>query len=217
MIRVQFKLQNFLFYTFGAFSIAFGVIFMLRSNLGTSTWDTLHYALSQLLDIEIGDATIVVALFFTVLVIALNKNFKYIFMAIPIFVVGFLINYINLDLLGSFTVTTIFGRIGSYLLGLLLLPLGGSLLIVSTFPAGVFDEFNLAVMRVLKTDKLVLIRVIMEISAVLTAFIIGVFANDPQGMINIGTIIFSVTVGSFLKTYLNIFERIGLYENKQND
>lgn len=187
---------------------------MLRAELGNSTWDTLHVALSNWTGISLGNATIYVAFVFTLLVIILNRDIRYIAMAIPIFGVGALINYINDYLLVDFIVGGLFLQVITYVAGLLLLPLGGSLLIISTFPAGVFDEFNLAVKRKLKSYSLVRIRVIMEISAVTVAFLIGILAGNPKGAIGIGTIIFSVTVGSILKTYLNIFERIGLYENE---
>jgi uncharacterized membrane protein YczE len=210
-------LRNASFYALGGIFIAFGVVFMLRSNMGLSTWDTLHYSLTNLFGIEMGDATIYVALFFTLLIIVLNRDIKYLIMAIPIFGVGILINVINLHVMVDFEPVSLVARILSYLFGLSLLPFGGSLLIISTFPAGVFDEFNLTLMRLLKSNNLVLVRVIMEVTAVLTAFILGAIAGDAIGMINIGTIIFSLTVGLFLKTYLTLFERIGLYEFEQND
>jgi len=78
----------------------------------------------------------------------------------------------------------------------------------------VFDEFTLAMMRMFKTKNLVKTRVIIEISAVLTALIIGLLAGIGLGQIRLGTIIFSLSVGSILKLYLKFFERVGLYETK---
>ena len=190
---------------------------MVRGGIGTSTWDTLHVALSDATPISIGMATIVVALIFTVAVVILNKHWVYFFMAIPIFGVGFLIDLVNDVILVDFEVTSLVLRILTYSLGLALLPLGGSLLIISTFPAGVFDEFNLAVMRALKKESLIGIRVIMEITAVTVALIVSLSAGNGIGTIHIGTLIFAISVGFILKIYLKLFERIGLYENKQND
>ena len=204
-------------YLLGCITISFGVIFMLRSDIGLSTWDTLHFALHKLTGITIGTATIVVAITFTVIIIVMNKSFRYVLMTIPIFLVGWLIDVINFNILDIFTVVQIYTRIPTYIVGLLLLPLGGSLLIISKFPAGVFDEFTLAMMRILKTKNLIKTRVIIEIAAVATALIIGLFAGIGLGQISFGTIIFSLTVGTFLKLYLTIFERIGLYETEQND
>lgn len=212
-------IMRVLIYITAFFAIAFGVVFCLRSGIGLSTWDTLHYALYKLMTITlgvtqftIGHATILVAMTFTFAIIILNKNFKYIFMAIPIFVVGPLIDVVNLDWLKDFAVTELYYQIPIYIAGLVLLPLGGALLIISKFPAGVFDEFTLSMMRVFKTENLVKTRVIIEISAVLTALIIGLLAGIGLGQIRIGTIIFSLSVGSILKLYLLFFTKVGLYE-----
>lgn len=220
---LDFTIRIFLYLT-SFFAIAFGVVFCLRSGIGLSTWDTLHYALFKLMSVTlgvetftIGHATIVVAGSFTVAIILLNKNFKYIFMAIPIFVVGPLIDLVNLDWLKDFAVTDLYYQIPIFVAGLLLLPLGGALLIVSKFPAGVFDEFTLSMMRIFKTKNLIKTRVIIELAAVLTALVIGLIASIGLGQIRIGTIIFSLSVGSLLKLYLALFERIGLYETQQTN
>jgi uncharacterized membrane protein YczE len=205
------------FYIIGFFAISFGVVFCLRSGIGLSTWDTLHYALHKLTNITIGTATIIVAGIFTVAVVLLNKNLKYVFMGVPIFVVGFLIDVVNLQWMKDFSVSVWYFQVPTYIAGLLLLPLGGAFLIISTFPAGVFDEFTLSMMRIFKTKNLIKTRVIIEVLAVITALILGLLAGIGLGQISIGTIIFSVSVGTLLKFYLSTFERIGLYETQQND
>jgi len=63
-------------YILGFFAISFGVVFCLRSGIGLSTWDTLHYALHKLTNITIGTATIIVAGIFTVAVVIMNKKLK---------------------------------------------------------------------------------------------------------------------------------------------
>jgi uncharacterized membrane protein YczE len=214
--NMVFSIKNISFYLLGMIIISFGVVMMLRSLLGVSSWDTLHYSLHKLTGITVGDATIYVALTFTVFVTVGNKDLKYIGMAIPIFVVGNLIDLFNLNLLLNYLPKNIFLRILTYIIGLFTLPLGGSLLIISSYPAGVFDEFMLTLMRVFKTEKLILIRIIMELSAVTLAIVLGFMAGIQFGMFNIGTLIFSVCVGMLIKFYLKLFASMGLYELKQN-
>ncbi len=214
--NMVFSIKNISFYLLGMIIISFGVVMMLRSLLGVSSWDTLHYSLHKLTGITVGDATIYVALTFTVFVTVGNKDLKYIGMAIPIFVVGNLIDLFNLNLLLNYLPKNIFLRILTYIIGLFTLPLGGSLLIISSYPAGVFDEFMLTLMRVFKTEKLILIRIIMELSAVTLAIVLGFMAGIQFGMFNIGTLIFSVSVGMLIKFYLKLFASMGLYELKQN-
>lgn len=222
--KIEFKVINVFFYIIGMLAIAFGVIFMVRSNIGTSSWDSLHWSINQLFELRfeamwftIGLATIVVATTFMILVIIMNKSMRYLIISIPILSVGFMIDFIGKVLLPNFEPELLSIQLITYISGALLLPLGGSLLIISTFPAGIFDEFNLSLMRKFKSDNLVMIRVIMELLAVLTALILGAIAGIGFGNVKIGTLIFSLIVGKILKTYLIIFEKFGLYEITKNE
>jgi uncharacterized membrane protein YczE len=208
---------NLLIYALGMLVIAFGVVMMLKSERGLSSWDTLHWSLHKLTGITVGWATIVVALSFTAFITIVNFKWKYLLMTISIFVVGALIDLFNLNLLDTFEPSNLLLQWIIYFIGLLLLPLGGSLLIISTYPAGVFDEFMLTMMRLLKSDKLLKIRVIMESTAVTIAVILSFIAGEKFGMLNIGTLIFTVSVGFMLKTYLVFFEKVGLYNFKKTD
>jgi uncharacterized membrane protein YczE len=51
----------------------------------------------------------------------------------------------------------------------------------------------------------------MELTAVTVALLISLTAGNGIGALNVGTLIFAVTVGLILKQYLKLFERIGLY------
>ena len=199
---------NVLIYALGMLVISFAVVIMLRSGIGLSSWDTLHWSLHKLTGITVGWATIVVALSFTAFITIVNRNWKYLLMTISIFSVGALIDYFNLDLLESFEPSNLFFEWLAYFTGLLLLPLGGSLLIVSSYPAGVFDEFMLTIMRLLNSDKLLKIRVIIESTAVTVAVILSFIAGEKFGMLNVGTLIFTVSVGFIIKTYLGFFEKV---------
>lgn len=213
--KMEFNFKNLFFYCLGMVVIAFGVVMMLRSTIGLSSWDTLHYSIHKLTGMTIGTAVILVAFVFTAYVTIANRHIKYLLMAIPIVVVGALIDYFNLVLFIDFEPTTLLIQISIFIVGVLFLPFGGTLLIISTYPAGVFDEFMLTMMRQVNSDNLIKVRVIMEICAVIVAIIISLIVNDPEhpiGMFKIGTVIFSVSVGIMVKTYLKFFERMGLYK-----
>ena len=207
MEKTRLFIKNTLIYLLGTIFIAFSVVMMIKSTVGVSSWDTLHYSIHKLTGVTVGEATIIVATVFAIMVIIGNKNIKYLFMAIPIVIVGTLIDVFNLYVFVNYIPETYVLKVSTYLLGLILLPFGGALLILSSFPAGVFDEFMLTMMRVFKTNKLVLIRVIMEMSAVALAIFLGYLAGIGFGMVNIGTLIFSLTVGMFIRTYLRLFEK----------
>ncbi len=213
-MKTQLSIKNTLIYFLGMNTIAVGVLFMLRSNLGSSSWDSLHFALHNLLPITIGWAMILVAGIFTFMVIYLNKSFKYLIMFVPILLVGFIFDFFDLFLFVDLVASTTIMQVIFFTLGMAMLPLGGSLLIISTYPAGVFDEFMIAMMRKLQTDKLILIRVTMELSAVTMAFLIGQSVGIGLGKIWFGTMIFSIAVGPFVQFYLKMFEKLNMYEDQ---
>jgi len=205
------------YYLLGSIFIAFGVVMLIRSNIGLSSWDTLHYSLHKLLNITVGTATILVASSVTFFIVITKKELHYFFMAVPIILVGGMIDLFNEVIFVDFAVSTMMSRILLYGVGLFVLPMGGALLIISTYPAGVFDELMLLIMKLSNSNKMTKIRVIMELSAVTLAIILGFMAGIGFGMVSIGTLIFSLSVGVLIKLYLKLFERIGLYELKQND
>ena len=222
LIIEELKLSRIIKYILGMLFIAFGVSLMLKSQIGNSSWDTLHYSMEQLFKISFGTATIIVAMTVLIIVIIMNRNFKFALMAIPIVIVGPLIDVFNNLVSAQILPETLFLQIVFYFLGITLLLLGGAFLLISSYPAGVFDELNMAIIRKYKFKSLVPTRVIMELTAVLTAAILGYLAgfeysNFKFGRIGIGTIIFAFTIGIFLKIYLKLFERIGLNENKQTN
>ena len=90
-----FSKKNLFIYFLGSVVIAFSVVMMIKSEIGLSSWDTLHYSIYLLTGTSVGVATIYVAMTFTVMVILLNKEIKYIGMTIPIVLVGLLINFFN--------------------------------------------------------------------------------------------------------------------------
>ena len=215
ILKRELKLSRILKYIVGMILIALGVTFMLKSSIGNSSWDTLHYSLEHLFNISFGTATIIVATIFMIMTVVLNKSLKYVLMWIPVLIVGPLIDLFILVFDAGTVAELLYMKILYFIIGLSVLPLGGAFLLISNYPAGVFDEFNLAVVRKFKFKSLVPTRVIMELTAVLIAYVLGRIAGIGFGKIGIGTLIFAISVGIYLKVYLKLLERIGLYENQQ--
>jgi len=199
-------IKRIIFYLLGSFFIGFGVVLIIKSDLGTSPWDTLHVAISLVTPLTIGMAAQVVALLVTAAVTLYHKNTKYLFMVIPILLVGWVIDLFDLIILEGFNPQGMLALV-PFLTGLMIVPLGGALLLESKFPAGVFDELMLVVMRVAKTEKLAKTRIVLESVPVVLALIITLIAFGSIGSIHIGTIVFVVSVGPLLQYYLKFLRR----------
>ncbi|XMB72457.1 DUF6198 family protein [Mycoplasmatota bacterium WC30] len=207
-IPMKLSIANLLFYIFGIIFTALGVVLLLRGNLGVSPWDTLNYSLSEVTPLLYGDANFIISSSFVLFVTIVEKKWKYIFILVPIFLVTRLINLFNANLfLGAEYQTAVFNYL-FFATGLFTLALGGSFMVISSFPAGIYEELMLTLMRIFKTDKLALTRVIMEVCVVLAAFIIGAFAGFWFGKINLGTIVISLSFGPILNIILKTLKKL---------
>ena len=212
----QLTLKNMSLYMLGMIFIGFGVSLMIRSYVGVSSWDTLHYSLDQLIPwLTFGMANALVASTTTLVIVYMNRNWKYIVMLLPVYIVALFIDVFDKIIFVDLIYSQAWHHLLGYFIGLSVLPLGGSLMIISKLPAGVYDEFMIAILRKLKSTKIPLVRGTIEVTVVLAALVIGYFAGAGIGKLSYGTVLFSISFGFYLKFYLSIFERIGLYEIKQ--
>jgi uncharacterized membrane protein YczE len=217
-IRRLLTRSNVIRYLLGMTAIGLGVAPMIRSNVGVSSWDTLNYSIHALVPgIPFGVASGITATTVMVLTILLYRNLVYLVMAIPILLVSALILLFDQVVFASLVYDAAWEHLLGFAFGMTLLPLGGSLMISTRLPAGVYDEFMLAVLHVAKSSNIPLVRAIIEVTVVLIALLLGILAGIGAGKINIGTLVFSVLVGVFIRMYLTIMERLGLYETKQTD
>ncbi len=196
------NLINIFFYVSGMVITALGVVLLLRSNLGISPWDTLNYSFSQILDISYGNGNFIISSSLVVFVTIKEKRIKYLLIVIPIFVVTRFIDLFNNTMFLSDSYQILPYQLSFFVFGILILALGAAFMIFSRYPAGIYEEFMLTIMRIFKTEKLALTRVSMEVIVVVIAFIIGAFGGFWLGKINLGTIFISLTFGYILNFFL---------------
>ncbi len=217
MQHVNFSLRNTIFYFAGCFFIAIGVALVVRSHLGTSAWDTLHVALANTTPMTIGTSAILVAVVATGLVVILQKHWRFVLMGLPIVFVGVMIDFFDLIVFASFHPEHIVIRTLLFFSALLMMPLGGALLLASTYPAAVFDELMVGLMKLFKTTKLIRVRIALDGFVVLLAVVLTLSINQNLGTLNIGTVLFVVGVGPLLQRYLTIIRRFTMKLNKLID
>lgn len=217
-VKTNLSVSKILRYNLGMIAIGAGVIPMVRSNIGVSSWDTLNFSLTSLhSSITLGIGSVITSTVIMILTIALYRNWVYLIMLIPIIIVSGWIQFFDVVVFVNLAYTATWQHILGFTIGMFMLPLGGSLMISTRLPAGVYDEFMLAVLKTVKSSNIPLVRAIIELTVVFTAFVIGLFTGIGFGKINIGTILFSLLIGVLISFYLMIFERIGIYDRKQID
>lgn len=201
------NMAHALIYVLGALFIALSVVLIVKSELGTTPWDTLHVAIERVTPLTLGMATVSVALAITIFVIWYRKSWRYLLMAIPIVLVGSFIDVFNLYILNDFIPVGNM-RMLAFLIGSLLLPLGAVFLIISKFPAGVFDELMLALMKIFKTRKMLFVRLLLELSPVVIGVLLTGLFKGTLGSLNIGTAFLVLVMGPMMQFYMTIIRRL---------
>lgn len=202
--KMEFTKKNIFFYFFGFFILGLGVTSMIISNFGAGPWDTVTKNLSELVNLTLGTTSVIIAAILMVVILGYTRKWKLIFMLFPIILVGLSLDFWDILVFGEYSPETIFLRILFYIIGVIVIPLGLAFIIASKFPAFVFDELMLMLMTILKTDKLVAIRVGIEILGISLGTLFGFLGGIGFGAVGVGSVIMAIVLGPILGFFLKI-------------
>ena len=204
----KLRIIELLWYGLGTLVIALGVVLVIKSTLGTGPWDTLFIVLARKIEpLTIGLSAIIMTILLTALTVILRKDIRLFLMAIPIVMVGTFIDFFDLVVFENY-IPTGFLRFIPYILGLSLVPLGGAMLVVARYPAGVFEELTLAVKDLLKISDVFKARMLLEMIPVIISLSLSWIWFNDFGAVNIGSLGFVFLVGPQLQMYLHWFKNI---------
>lgn len=194
-------------YILGVFALGLGVNILLRSRLGAGAWDTVTNNLSHLVNITLGTASAIVN--FTVLgiVTAYRKKAKFLLVILPILSLSLVIDFWDILIFKNYYPEDFMLRVVFYLSGAIILTLGLSTIIITRFPAMVFDELTLILMRLFKSESFLKVRVFIELFAILLATIIGFAASIGFGAVNFGSFILAVILGPMIAVELKYLKK----------
>ncbi|MFA5693030.1 MAG: hypothetical protein WC907_05375 [Acholeplasmataceae bacterium] len=205
---MKINIKNILIFFIGLNFISLGVILTLRTNLGQGSWDAVNYSLSKLINIKIGFASMIVNGLLLAFISLYRKSLKYLNVVFTIFISGVLLNFWNDYIFKDFIISDLFFKYLYLVIGSLILPLGLSLVMHSTLPMMIFDELTNVVIEITKIDNFGLVRIGMEIGALLLALILGYFAGIGFGQVGIGSLLVSLTIGPLINYYLKLHKKI---------
>lgn len=199
---INFK--NSIQYFIGVSLLSFAVLLSFRTGFGATPVDNLTGILSILFEISLGTATLIVSTFFIAILIIYFKNFKFLFLYLQVLIFSPLIDFWDLVVFTGFYPEG-WLRIVTFIGSVLLLPIGGMLLIKSTYPAGIYDELMFLTYRITRL-KINVARTLNELTIVMIAILLSYSTKHGFGTVGYGTIIYAVSIGPLLKIYLNIFD-----------
>lgn len=206
------KWKNICLYLLGFFVLGLGVNLLKASTLGTGAWDTVYINLYQLTNKVMGISWMTMgmlsfAMSFTIMLIVLSYRRKlvYLWMLVPVFGVALFIDFWNILIFKDQLATQLGFQILFYAIGLIILPLGLSLIVMSTFTAYVFDELMLMFVKITKAKKITYVRLVIEFIGISVGLIIGYFANyifdGSFGAVNLGSLILTFTISPIMAIY----------------
>lgn len=218
MKKRQFMI-HLMYYILGFFTVGFGVNLMDKSKIGLGAWDTVTFnihafCINNLGFNEevflIGYVSAFVALIIMVAILIYRKEVKYFILLIPVFAMANVINFWYYLIFENIELSTFMYRLVFFVVGVLLLPFGLSLIVKSTFPAFVFDEWTFMMSEILHIKSFATTRLIIEITGVTIGAIFGYFAYFKEfghfGSVSIGTIIVAFLFGPLMQFYLKLLK-----------
>jgi len=200
-------------YFIGMIVTSLGVNVLLRSSLGAGAWDTTIYNLRaffhSVLNFHVTLGTVSFMIYVIVLasVMMYHKNLKYLIVFIPMFGIALTIDFWDLIVFGNYYPMYLWLRAIFYILGSYVLTFGLALIIITRYPAMVFDELTLMMMNLLKIKSFFKTRILIELFAIVLAVMFGFLSHIGFGAVNFGCIILALIIGPMIELQLKFLSK----------
>jgi uncharacterized protein len=198
--------KRILLYVFGMILTGLSVNLILLSDIGAGGWDAVTYNLSVWTTLSLGTISALINGTIMLLIILVRQKLKYLWMFIPIFGIALSIDFWDVIVFDAFMKPNFIASLIIFIAGGLLLPFSLVLIVLSKFPAMVFEELTFVLMHILKMKSFLVTRLIIEGTAFVLAFVFGMAAGIGLGALNIGTLVISISIGPIMTFYLRLFK-----------
>lgn len=237
-MNTKISIKNTFIYVLGFLTVGLGINIMKKSTLGLGAWDTVTFNIHDYFirvvgfNAEIflvGYVSAVIAIIIMIAVLLYRRRLKYLYMLVPILLMTFVINFWYYLVFDGIVITALYLQIIFFIIGTILLPLGLSLVIASTYPAFVFDEFTFVLTDIFHIKKFATSRLIIEFTGIFIGSIFGylIYTSgyipvDPEpalkllGSVGIGSFIVMFSIGPTINFFLNVF-KVKREEQVKND
>lgn len=195
-------------YTLGVLLISLGVVTLLRTQIGAGAWDTTTANLAALTGWTLGVSSFLIQFTIVLIIVAYRKQWKYFLVAISILMISLGIDFWDLVVYRDYYFEGFIFRLVVFFIGVFVITSGLSLVILTHYPAAIFDEFMLMIMKIFKTEKIFFPRLFIEMFALFLASIFGFIAGIGFGAVNIGSFILAFLLPFILAFQLSWMRRL---------
>lgn len=190
-------------YIVGVFLVSFGVVTLLRTNIGAGAWDTTTANLAALTGWTLGIASFIIQFTIVLIIVTYRRQWKYFLVAISILMISIGIDFWDLVVYRDYVFEGFGVRLVVFFGGVFVITSGLSLVILTHYPAAIFDELMLMVMKIFDTDKIFFPRLFIEMFALFLASIFGFIAGIGFGAVNLGSFILAIFLPLILAVQLS--------------
>ncbi|MBA2176455.1 membrane protein [Halobacillus locisalis] len=182
-----------LFYILGLITIALGITLTIKADLGAGAWDAVNVGLSESVGLTVGNWVMIIGgiLIFSNALIAKEK--PDLFAVITILVLGQVIDFWMLTVLGGWSVAGFLPQLAVLLTGIVVIAFGVSLYLQPKFSLNPVDGFMVALQKRFNLNLRVA-KTITEVFALVMAFLLG-------GPIGLGTVVILVLIGPAIQFF----------------
>lgn len=195
-------------YTLGVLLISLGVVTLLRTQIGAGAWDTTTANLAALTGWTLGVSSFLIQFTIVLIIVAYRKQWKYFLVAISILMISLGIDFWDLVVYRDYYFEGFIFRLVVFFIGVFVITSGLSLVILTHYPAAIFDEFMLMIMKIFNTEKIFFPRLFIEMFALFLASIFGFIAGIGFGAVNIGSFILAFLLPFILAFQLSWMRRL---------
>ncbi|WP_078379575.1 YczE/YyaS/YitT family protein [Sutcliffiella halmapala] len=173
-------------YFIGLLIMSFGIVLMIRADLGSAPWDVFHIGLFYQVGLTIGTWSIIAGFFILMISSWILKRLPSIGAFLNMLMVGIFIDmYLHINYLQ--TPDSFLGKVAMLIIGVVVIGIGIGVYISSRCGAGPRDSLMIALTEVTGW-KVQHIRLVMELIVLCLGWLLG-------GPVFIGTILFCLTIG----------------------
>ena len=120
---------------------------LIKSSLGAGAWDAVANNFSKFANITLGSAGAIVNIIILAFIILYNKKIKFLFVIVPIIGIALATDFWDIIVFGDYVPTEYWLKLIFFVVGTAILSFGLTSIIISTFPAMVYDELTIAFMK----------------------------------------------------------------------
>lgn len=196
MKKKEFIIRLSIFFI-GIFILSFGIVMIIKANLGVSAWDVFHIGLNKTFGLTVGTWSQIVGIVIIFITLLVKRDIIAVGTILNMIFIGFFIDFF------IYVMPEINNLVYQYiflLTGIIIMGVGAGLYITASLGPGPRDSLMMA-LTIKYGWSVTKVKTIMEV----VVLIIGWFLGGP---VFVGTLIAAILIGPIIHHSLNLWQKV---------